>query len=98
MSHAAVNAGAGKELLFGDAQLKPAETPRKVLVIGGGPAGLEAARVAALAAWARRKFKRLRRRKRASVHWLGGIARREPALFAHWRFGATPAAESGRAG
>jgi RNA-directed DNA polymerase len=52
----------------------------------------------ALAAWARRKYKRFRRRERASVHWLGGIARREPALFAHWRFGATPAAESGGAG
>jgi RNA-directed DNA polymerase len=52
----------------------------------------------ALAAWARRKFKRFRRRERASVHWLGGIARREPALFAHWRFGATPAAEIGGAG
>jgi group II intron reverse transcriptase/maturase len=52
----------------------------------------------ALAAWARRKFKRLRRRERASVHWLGGISRREPTLFAHWRFGATPAAEIGGAG
>jgi group II intron reverse transcriptase/maturase len=52
----------------------------------------------ALAAWARRKFRRFRRRERASVHWLGGIARREPSLFAHWRFGATPAAEIGGAG
>jgi group II intron reverse transcriptase/maturase len=52
----------------------------------------------ALAAWVRRKFKRFRRRERASVHWLGGIARREPSLFAHWRFGATPAAEVGGAG
>ncbi|MGE0705591.1 MAG: group II intron reverse transcriptase/maturase [Vicinamibacterales bacterium] len=52
----------------------------------------------ALAAWARRKFKRFRRRERASVHWLGGVARREPGLFAHWRFGATPAAETGGAG
>jgi RNA-directed DNA polymerase len=52
----------------------------------------------ALAAWVRRKFKRFRRRERASVHWLGRIARREPALFAHWRFGATPAAEVGGAG
>ncbi len=52
----------------------------------------------ALAAWVRRKFKRFRRRERASVHWLGGIARREPALFMHWRFGATPAAEIGGAG
>ena len=52
----------------------------------------------ALAAWVRRKFKRFRRRERASVHWLGRVARREPALFAHWRFGATPAAEVGGAG
>ena len=52
----------------------------------------------ALAAWVRRKFKRFRRRERASVHWLGGIAQREPALFAHWRFGAAPAAEIGGAG
>jgi RNA-directed DNA polymerase len=52
----------------------------------------------AIAAWVRRKFKRFRRRERASVHWLGGIARREPALFVHWRFGATPAAEIGGAG
>lgn len=44
----AVNAGAGRELETGDALLKPAETPRKILVIGGGPAGMEAARVAAM--------------------------------------------------
>jgi pyruvate/2-oxoglutarate dehydrogenase complex dihydrolipoamide dehydrogenase (E3) component len=44
----AVNAGAGRELQIGDPHLKPAETPRKVLVVGGGPAGLEAARVAAI--------------------------------------------------
>ena len=44
----AVNAGAGKELLFGDARITATETPKKVLVVGGGPAGLEAARVAAL--------------------------------------------------
>jgi len=29
-------------------QIKPAETPKKVLVVGGGPAGMEAATVAAL--------------------------------------------------
>ena len=28
--------------------------------------------------------KRLRRHQRRAVHWLGGIARREPRLFAHW--------------
>src|SRR5690606_10893444 len=31
----------------GDDKLRPAERPRRVLVIGGGPAGMEAARVAA---------------------------------------------------
>ena len=46
----------------------------------------------ALAAWVRRKFKRFRRRERASVHWLGRIARREPHLFVHWQLGIRPAA------
>jgi thioredoxin reductase len=44
----AVNAGAGHELERGDHLLKPAPESRRVVVIGGGPAGLEAARVAAL--------------------------------------------------
>lgn len=38
----------------------------------------------ALAAWARRKYKRFRRRERASVHWLGRIAQRDPKLFVLW--------------
>ena len=46
------------------------------------------------AAWARRKYKRLRRRKRASVHWLGRIARRNPTLFVLWTLGARPEAGS----
>lgn len=46
----------------------------------------------ALAAWARRKFKRFRRRERASIHWLGRIARRQPNLFALWQFGIRPEA------
>ena len=46
----------------------------------------------ALAAWARRKYKRLRRRKRASMHWLGCIERREPNLFALWELGVRPGA------
>jgi len=41
----AVNAFAGRE---GELSLAPAAHPRSVLVIGGGPGGLEAARVAAL--------------------------------------------------
>lgn len=40
-----VNASAAKELEY---QIKPAERPKKIIVIGGGPAGMEAARVAAI--------------------------------------------------
>ena len=43
----AVNAGAGFETRWGDDKLLPCEAPKHVLVIGGGPAGMEAARVAA---------------------------------------------------
>ena len=46
----------------------------------------------ALARWARRKFKRFRRRERASMHWLGCIARRDPSLFALWELGVRPEA------
>jgi group II intron reverse transcriptase/maturase len=48
----------------------------------------------ALAAWVRRKFKRLRNRERASMHWLGRVARREPKLFALWQMGVRPEAGS----
>jgi len=44
----------------------------------------------ALAAWARWKYKRFRRRERASMHWLGRIARRDPSLFALWQLGMKP--------
>lgn len=44
----AVNPGAGHELEYGDHLLKSASEPRTVLVVGGGPAGMEAARVAAI--------------------------------------------------
>jgi RNA-directed DNA polymerase len=46
----------------------------------------------ALARWTRRKFKRFRRRERASVHWLGCIARRDPSLFVLWQLGVRPEA------
>jgi RNA-directed DNA polymerase len=46
----------------------------------------------ALAAWARRKYRRFHRRERASMHWLGGIARRDPRLFVLWQLGMMPAA------
>lgn len=44
----AINAGAGFERTLGDDRLVKAAIPRRVLVVGGGPAGMEAARVAAL--------------------------------------------------
>jgi RNA-directed DNA polymerase len=46
-----------------------------------------------LVRWAMRKYKRLRQHRRRAEHWLGGIARREPGLFAHWQMlGVRPAA------
>ena len=47
---------------------------------------------AALAQWARRKYKRFVRRERASSHWLGCIARRDPNLFVLWQLGVRPEA------
>jgi group II intron reverse transcriptase/maturase len=44
----------------------------------------------ALAQWARRKYKRLRNRRRASEQWLRRIAHRDPQLFALWRLGVKP--------
>jgi 2,4-dienoyl-CoA reductase-like NADH-dependent reductase (Old Yellow Enzyme family)/thioredoxin reductase len=43
----AVNPAVGYELKMGDDRLTAVDQPRKVMVIGGGPAGMEAARVAA---------------------------------------------------
>lgn len=40
-----INYAAGREI---EAEIKPAEKSKKVLVVGGGPAGMEAARVAAI--------------------------------------------------
>jgi RNA-directed DNA polymerase len=45
----------------------------------------------ALAAWVRRKYKRFRFRKRASMHWLGRVAHRDSRLFVLWQLGAKPA-------
>ncbi|HXQ41106.1 MAG TPA: FAD-dependent oxidoreductase, partial [Candidatus Udaeobacter sp.] len=42
-----VNPSAGREYLWDGDTFKPAPSPKTVLVVGGGPAGLEAARVAA---------------------------------------------------
>ena len=44
----AVNAGTGHELERGDHRLTRVAAARRVLVLGGGPAGMEAARVAAI--------------------------------------------------
>jgi len=40
--------------------------------------------------WATRKYKRLRGHLLRAVRWLQNVARREPALFAHWRLGVRP--------
>jgi len=42
-----VNPSAGREFEWGGDRFTPAARPRRILVVGGGPAGLEAARVAA---------------------------------------------------
>lgn len=43
-----VNAAVGAEATMSEELLVPVDRPKRVLVVGGGPAGLEAARVAAL--------------------------------------------------
>jgi RNA-directed DNA polymerase len=43
-----------------------------------------------LVRWVQRKYKRLRRRHVKARQLLATVARREPDLFAHWRFGARP--------
>lgn len=45
-----------------------------------------------LARWATRKYKRLRGHSRRAMFWLGSIARRDPSLFYHWKWGIKPAA------
>jgi len=42
--------------------------------------------------WAMRKYKKLKGQPRRALHWLGRLARRQPAMFAHWQFGCTPTA------
>lgn len=47
----------------------------------------------ALAVWVRRKHKdRFRNRERASMHWLGRLARRDKQLFVLWQLGIVPEA------
>lgn len=47
----AVNPASGRELTHGDDQVPEANHPARVVVVGGGPAGLEAARTAAVAGY-----------------------------------------------
>ncbi|NKF33293.1 FAD-dependent oxidoreductase, partial [Pseudomonas sp. BGM005] len=42
-----INPSVGREAEWGGDRFEPVENPQSVLVVGGGPAGLEAARVAA---------------------------------------------------
>ena len=43
-----------------------------------------------LVRWAMRKYKRLRRHKTRAIRFIADVARRQPRLFAHWRFGVRP--------
>lgn len=45
-----------------------------------------------LVRWVMRKYKRFRRKWVRAYHWLGGISRRQPGLYAHWLLGIRPAA------
>jgi len=37
--------------------------------------------------WVMRKYKRFQGHKRRAKNWLGGVRKREPRLFVHWRLG-----------
>jgi RNA-directed DNA polymerase len=43
-----------------------------------------------LVKWARRKYKRLRRHRTRATRFIADVARRQPNLFAHWRWGVRP--------
>jgi RNA-directed DNA polymerase len=43
-----------------------------------------------LVRWARRKYKRLQRHDRRARRWLVRVAKRDPILFAHWKWGLRP--------
>ena len=44
-----------------------------------------------LVKWVRRKYKKHKTRRKAK-QWLGKVARRDPKLFAHWKYGILPSA------
>ncbi len=46
--HCIQNPAAGREKIYGMGKIKPASTKKKVMIIGGGPAGLKVAEIAAL--------------------------------------------------
>jgi RNA-directed DNA polymerase len=51
----------------------------------------------ALRLWAMRKYKRFKRRPRAAMAWLRGIAAKDRGLFAHWEIaGLAPTVAAGR--
>ena len=43
-----------------------------------------------LVMWAMRKYKRLRRHKSRAHRFIADVSRRQPGLFAHWRWGVRP--------
>jgi RNA-directed DNA polymerase len=43
-----------------------------------------------LVMWAMRKYKRLRRHRTGARRFIADVARRQPGLFAHWRWGVRP--------
>ena len=43
-----------------------------------------------LVRWAMRKYKRLRRHQTRARRFIADVARRQPGLFAHWRWGVRP--------
>jgi RNA-directed DNA polymerase len=45
-----------------------------------------------LVRWAMRKLKRLKGHLTKAVYWLGGVAKRQPDLFPHWKLGVRPTA------
>ena len=75
-----VNAAAAREGEY-DA-IRPAEVKRKVMIVGGGPAGIEAARVAALRG--HEVILCEKNRQLGGIMLLGGIHNEEITAFAKW--------------